>query len=69
MSSLFKPVAAFTLAASILGIGPFSGPVDPHWGDVRAELAAARPREKLAEQVRTVFRPGTPRPDADDAAR
>jgi hypothetical protein len=69
MSSLFKAAAAFTLAATILGIGPFAGPPSPHWEDVRADLAAARPREKLAEQARTMFRPGTPRPDADDAER
>ena len=69
MSTLFKAAAAFSFAATILGIGPFAGPVDPHWQDVRADLAAARSQERLAEQVWTVFRPGTPRPDADNSDR
>ena len=69
MSSLFKAAAAFSLAAYILGTGPFAGPADPHWEAVQADLAAARPQERLAEQVRTVFHPGTPRPAAVEAER
>ena len=65
MSSLFNAVAAFCLAAAVLGTGPFAGPAAPHWEAVKADLAAVRPQERLAAQVGTLFRAGTPHPDAD----
>jgi hypothetical protein len=65
MGLILKAGAAFTVAAYFLGTGPFAGLPDPHWEAVKADLEAARPQERLAEQVRTVFRPGTPHPDLD----
>lgn len=65
MSLIFKAGTAFAVAAYMLGTGPFAGPADPHWELVKADLAAARPQERLAAQVATLFRPGTPRPDTD----
>ena len=69
MSSLFNAVAAFCLAAAVLGTGPFAGPAAAHWEAVKADLAAARPQarlhERLAGQVGALFRAGTPRPVAD----
>jgi hypothetical protein len=65
MGLLFKAAAAFTVAAWYLGTGPFAGPPDPHWDTVRADLAAARPRERLALQAQALFQAGSPRPAAD----
>ena len=65
MGLLFKAGTAFAVAAYLLGTGPFAGPADPHWELVRADLAAAHPQERLAAQLATLFRPGTPRPATD----
>lgn len=65
MGLLFKAGTAFAVAAYLLGTGPFAGPADPHWEVVRADLAAARPQERLAAQMATLFRPGKPRPVLD----
>jgi hypothetical protein len=64
MGSVFKAAAAFTAAAWILGVGPFSGPPGAHWDAVRADLAAARPQEALKVQAETLFHSGTPGPEA-----
>jgi hypothetical protein len=65
MGLLFKAATAFTLAAWVLGTGPFAGPADPHWDAVRADLAAARPKEVLAAQAEALFQAGLPRPATD----
>ncbi|HJR57164.1 MAG TPA: hypothetical protein VJ798_11335 [Rhizomicrobium sp.] len=65
MGLLFKAGTAFAVAAYFLGTGPFAGPADPHWEVVRADLAAARPQERLAAQMAILFRPGTPHPVPD----
>ena len=65
MGLLFKAGTAFAVAAYFLGTGPFAGPPDPHWEVVKADLAAARPQERLAAQMATLFHPGKPHPDAD----
>lgn len=65
MSLIFKAGTAFTVAAYLLGTGPFAGPADPHWDVVRADLAAARPQERLAAQMEALFSAGKPHPAAD----
>lgn len=65
MGLLLKAASAFAFAACVLGTGPFAGPPDPHWDAVRAYLAAARPRERLAAQAEILFQAGMPRPAAD----
>jgi hypothetical protein len=62
MGTLFKAATAFALAAWLLGEAPFAGPPDPHWDIVRADLAAAHPRERLAAQLGTLIQAGQPRP-------
>ncbi len=69
MGLLFKAGTAFALAAWFLGMGPFSGPADPHWDVVKADLAAAHPRERLASQAQALFRSGMRRPAANMTMR
>lgn len=69
MGLLFKAGTAFAAAAWLLGYGPFSGPPAPRWDAVRAELAAAQPRARLAAQAETLFQAGMPLSAADETVR
>lgn len=63
MRLMLKALAAFAVAAWFMGNGPFAGSLNPHWQAVAADLAAAHPEAKLAQQAEYLFRSGTPHPD------
>ena len=62
MKLLLNAGTGFALAAWFLGTGLLAGFSTPHWDVVRADLAAAHPRQKLAAQLCGLFPAGTPRP-------
>jgi hypothetical protein len=74
---IFKAAIAFGIAAALMGTGPLkdlvSGPLNPGWLRVRADLAHAHPQARLVAQAHALFRSGSasdsvaPRPD--NAAR
>jgi hypothetical protein len=61
MRLLLNASIAFAVAALWTGTGPFAA---PRWQAVAAELAQARPQERLAAQARTLLHPGLPHRDA-----
>jgi len=63
MPLMLNASAAFAVAAWFMGTSPFVRPLSLHWKVVAADLAAARPQAKRAQQVDTLFRSGTPHPD------
>ena len=62
MKLLLNAGTGFALGAWFLGIGPLAGFSTPYWDVVRADLAAAHPRQKLAAQMGGLFPTGMPRP-------